>query len=157
MTVGLGLYEQNGTTTSGGQPVLDENGNQVFDDQGNPVYEPTIEIPYLVLGLAPALGLSTEHRFLPRLKGVGALRASYSRAIVIYGDATGAGGFFLEPELGLVAEPMTGLSVGLGLSLGWPMLPALATSGDGFPPLVTTLSVSYALPLKHKAANPSQP
>lgn len=151
MTAGLGLYEHDGTITTGGGPVVDANGNPVYDEQGNPVYEPSVETPYLVLGLAPALGLTAERRFLPWLKGVGAVRASYSQTFVVYGEVPTAGAFFIEPELGLVAEPLTGLSVGLGLGLGWPMLPSVVTSGSSSIPFVPTLSLSYVLPIPKRA------
>lgn len=146
LTAGLGVLETHGTYTVEGEPVLDSEGNQVYDDEGNPVYGPDEVTDYGAIGLSPTLGLRTEWQFHPKYTMVAGLRASYGMIFSLYGGVFGVPIIYAEPELGIVARPVEGLKVGLGASLGWPMI---GTAMDmASISLVPTLSVSYAFPVK---------
>lgn len=153
MTAGLGVYEQHGTEVILGQPVVDENGNPVYDEYGNPVMEPDESIPYRVLGLAPSVGVRSEWRFARHWSMVGGARLTYSRYFSLYGNAGSAGITLLDPELGIVAAPLKGLKLGLGVSLAWPMI---SRGGVAFG-IVPCLSASYSLPVWKPAAAASNP
>lgn len=146
LTAGLGFLEHHGSYTVEGAPVVDSEGNQVYDDEGNPVYEPDEIKEFAAIGLSPALGLRTEWQFYPDYALVGAVRVSYGKIFSLYGDVSEAALAYLEPELGIVARPLDGLKVGLGLSLGWPMLGSFG--GAGAFSMVPTLSASYAFPVR---------
>ena len=142
LTLGLAAYHQAGSFNTE-EPVLDADGNPVLDAEGQPVTE-EVSHSYAALGLAPSVGARVNYTARDNLHVVGGLRLAYSQTFNLEGDQPTMTLWTVDPELGVVFTPLTGLDLGLGLSLSWPMLPSSLETGVA---LLPTFSLSYSFPL----------
>lgn len=115
LSLGLGASGRDGSY-SVDEPVLDDDGNPTNDEQGNQLFT-SVLVNYAYFGLAPAVGGRGELDLAPWLKGVAMLRTSYAMTFELYGldDQNMPRTLFLETGVGLVARPVKGLEVGLGV------------------------------------------
>lgn len=141
---GLGVNHQAGIVASS-QPVLDAEGNPVLDENGQQTYT-TTEDSYAALLLSPQLGFRGIRPLGANTQVVGAVRVSYAVPIILDGSPTVLNFVHVEPELGLLTSPVEGLTIGLGVGIGYPTLPTSVLAESWA--FVPKLSVSYAFPLK---------